>query len=228
MLNTISRSEASEKGLKRYFTGEPCRNGHVCERRTNSMHCLECVVAAKTNFRAKFDDDGWAERTKQWDDRYRDADPARKLAHSVAASQRLRERDPDYYRRKAIEWREKNPGVTAERMRLYHETMRRDFPDLVKISRAASNAKRRVINGTFRGYEIKQAIGTAWDRCGGKCELCGSTDRLELDHIIPVSRGGDNSDGNFQFLCLTHNRSKKASDYMEWLDRITLPKEMAA
>lgn len=38
----ISRKEAIEKGLKVYFTGKPCKYGHVSERRVNDRGCLEC------------------------------------------------------------------------------------------------------------------------------------------------------------------------------------------
>ena len=36
------RSEAREKGLKRFFTGDPCKRGHVSERYVSSAGCVEC------------------------------------------------------------------------------------------------------------------------------------------------------------------------------------------
>ena len=39
----ISRAEALSRGLPRYFTGEPCRAGHVAERHTSSANCVECA-----------------------------------------------------------------------------------------------------------------------------------------------------------------------------------------
>lgn len=38
----ISKTEAKRKGLKRFFTGEPCLHGHVCERMTVNGSCVEC------------------------------------------------------------------------------------------------------------------------------------------------------------------------------------------
>lgn len=38
----ISRSEAREQGLNRYFTGEPCKFGHLAERETGTGACREC------------------------------------------------------------------------------------------------------------------------------------------------------------------------------------------
>lgn len=41
-----------------------------------------------------------------------------------------------------------------------------------------------------------------------RCSICGSTDNLELDHIIPKSKGGTDDSSNLQWLCKTHNRQK--------------------
>ena len=49
-----------------------------------------------------------------------------------------------------------------------------------------------------------------WRRDGGKCARCGSRERLEYDHIIPVSKGGGNSARNIELLCEKCNRSKSA------------------
>lgn len=38
----ISRQEAKAQGLTQYFTGEPCKNGHVDTRRTDNSACSEC------------------------------------------------------------------------------------------------------------------------------------------------------------------------------------------
>jgi hypothetical protein len=37
----LSRKEAEALGLKRFFSGKPCRNGHIAERSVRGV-CLEC------------------------------------------------------------------------------------------------------------------------------------------------------------------------------------------
>lgn len=49
-------------------------------------------------------------------------------------------------------------------------------------------------------------------RDGFKCVLCGATAAtsiLETDHIIPVCKGGDNSDANLRTLCVDCNIGKR-------------------
>ncbi len=42
-MKIISRSEAKALGLKRYFSGKRCKNGHLDERYTTTNTCVGCV-----------------------------------------------------------------------------------------------------------------------------------------------------------------------------------------
>lgn len=50
-----------------------------------------------------------------------------------------------------------------------------------------------------------------WRRDDAKCVDCGSRERLEYDHIVPLSRGGSNTARNIELRCETCNRRKGAS-----------------
>jgi hypothetical protein len=50
-----------------------------------------------------------------------------------------------------------------------------------------------------------------WRRDQGQCVRCASRERLEFDHIIPVTAGGSNTERNIQLLCESCNRSKGAT-----------------
>jgi len=50
-----------------------------------------------------------------------------------------------------------------------------------------------------------------WQRDGGRCKGCRSSEKLEYDHIIPVSLGGSSTERNLQLLCERCNRRKAAT-----------------
>jgi hypothetical protein len=52
MTEVISRSDAKARNLTHYFTGIPCKNGHLSRRRTKTCQCLSCVRAAMDAARA--------------------------------------------------------------------------------------------------------------------------------------------------------------------------------
>jgi hypothetical protein len=49
-----------------------------------------------------------------------------------------------------------------------------------------------------------------WKRDKGRCVVCGATDNLHFDHIIPYSKGGSSLVAeNIQILCARHNLEKR-------------------
>ena len=49
-----------------------------------------------------------------------------------------------------------------------------------------------------------------WKRDKGKCVICGNTNNLHFDHIIPFSKGGSSLvTQNIQLLCARHNIAKR-------------------
>jgi 5-methylcytosine-specific restriction endonuclease McrA len=50
------------------------------------------------------------------------------------------------------------------------------------------------------------------ERAGGRCQGCGKrftlTRRPEIDHIVPLAKGGTSEERNLQALCRRCNRSK--------------------
>jgi 5-methylcytosine-specific restriction endonuclease McrA len=49
-LKLISCKSAKEQGLDKYFTGKPCKNGHVSERRVCGRCCIVCANLISTSW----------------------------------------------------------------------------------------------------------------------------------------------------------------------------------
>lgn len=66
------------------------------------------------------------------------------------------------------------------------------------------------ISGTIREWEREQELPKV-------CVYCGSSDNLTTDHLIPESRGGDNSADNLVIACQSCNSSRNNRGIFEWL-----------
>ena len=62
--------------------------------------------------------------------------------------------------------------------------------------------------GRAPSYIPDEVRNEVWYRDGGACKLCGAREYLEMDHVIPRSKGGDTSVGNLQVLCRRCNAEK--------------------
>ena len=72
----------------------------------------------------------------------------------------------------------------------------------------AGPRRRKPIPPWVRRYLLMQA--------GYKCQRCGSTQNLQVDHVKPHSWGGSDNITNLQILCARCNRQKSnrhAGDY---------------
>lgn len=54
-----------------------------------------------------------------------------------------------------------------------------------------------------------------FERDGHRCQYCGSTDALGLDHIIPMDEGGSHEAENLRVACHTCNSTKRNRS-VEW------------
>ena len=59
-----------------------------------------------------------------------------------------------------------------------------------------------------RPYIPEEVVGLVYMRYNGCCCKCGSKKNLQLDHIIPFSKGGSSEPDNLQLLCRECNLKK--------------------
>jgi 5-methylcytosine-specific restriction endonuclease McrA len=198
----ISREEALAQGLKRFFTGERCHRGHVSERYTSSGICCACGN----------------ENYKTWYGRH----PEKAAAARAADKAKKPDRYHIHYRRnaekrkaQANEWYHANKERALKACQAWADRNR----DQVREMGQRSARKRRAIKAKVGGTHTRADLDRIFKQQRGKCALCKcSLEKAikELDHIIPISRGGDNGPGNLQWLCRPCNRSKSNKDPVQF------------
>lgn len=94
-------------------------------------------------------------------------------------------------------WVERDEHRNVYKFRLVAVEDEEDFARPARL-----DAQRRRLIPT----EVKLEV---WERDGGKCTICGATDELHFDHVLPFSKGGTSLvAANVQLLCARHNLAK--------------------
>ena len=113
-------------------------------------------------------------------------------------------------------WNAKWARENRERMR----ELRRQW-SLRHPGKSREDAKiRRERCSLAEGVTLDEQRQARWDYYGGKCYLCGD-DATEMDHVIPIARGGSNWPANLRPACRSCNSQKGAkslADYDHWMD----------
>jgi hypothetical protein len=104
--------------LPRYFTGFPCKAGHVCERQTSSGSCVKCGNLAC--------------RARYW------SDPKKARARVLAYTRENKTKRRAYVKK----WYRENKKESNERSRVYHAAHRKERSIKRKKRRASSDVVR--------------------------------------------------------------------------------------
>lgn len=93
--------------------------------------------------------------------------------------------------------------------------MKYAYKEKTPFQRRCYNAKYRARKYNASGSFTSRTITNLYVLQPGKCAVCFENlfGKFETDHILPLSKGGDNSPSNIQLLCPKCNREK--SDKVE-------------
>lgn len=200
----IERKDAKASGAKRYFTGIPCKHGHISERWTGSGECYDCNLIKQ---KAK-----------------RDANPERNLARVMAWRDKNRSAiseynktkyhaDPEFHRNRTAEYRADFPEKVSAALKLWqaqNEHARKDYvaENRHKYRAYAMGRNAQKVNATVAWADI-DVINSIYEAAVAlSIETCSA---FHVDHIVPLQSDfvcGLHVQDNLQILSASENMSK--------------------
>lgn len=147
-------------------------------------------------------------QTKEWHERNKEHDKKYRKEYYKNNISKIRKYSKEYYAKnreieieKSRKWREENP----EKVKLQQKLYARNNPHKIH----AKGAKRRA---SLRNVKVENVNRVkVYGRDKGICGICGfkvKFSEMTLDHIIPLSKGGNHSYENIQLAHLSCNSSK--------------------
>lgn len=109
------------------------------------------------------------------------------------------------------EWKEEN----RERVAAKNAEWTRNNPEKNRLKSAARRALKKSSGGALSNGIVAQLMQAQ----SGLCACCGASlsSGYHIDHIVPLSKGGRNSDDNVQLLTPACNLQKSDRDWAEFL-----------
>ena len=119
-------------------------------------------------------------------------------ARAGARSRKYRAKNPDRVRESSRKYRVANADRVRESNRKYHAKN----PDAVKLAEHIRRARKQ-INGVY-----VVTVKNVRYLLAQPCYLCETAPSIDLDHIIPLAKGGRHAIGNLLGACKSCNNSK--------------------
>jgi 5-methylcytosine-specific restriction endonuclease McrA len=202
----VTRKEAKERGLKQFYTGEPCKSGHVVTRITINGQCLECNRLKNREWYLSNQD-----AKREYDRKRLDANPD---VHKDRC-RKYRQANPidvTANRARAFAWGRNNAERNRERAREWG----RANPEELYANVRNRRAREMAADGKHTAADIRRLR----DEQGNRCGVCSSDLAItgtHIDHMTPLIRGGSNDVSNLMLLCPPCNMSKHTKTFEEFM-----------
>jgi hypothetical protein len=202
-MQIITKRQAISLGLKRYFTGKPCKQGHVTERYVTKSSCVECLKESRLKRIDKI-------RAKQRE-AYRAMSPEARDKERERLRKHRRKKywsNPEKYRAEAREHQKKNQYSHAQRLAAWHANnpnARYEYnqrPDVKLGNKIRANRRRAIKKQAIPKWANTDAIEQIYATC---------PKGWHVDHIVPLVSKlvcGLHCEANLRHLPARENMSK--------------------
>lgn len=175
---------------------------------TKYKTCSKCKQAKPTT--------EFGTHTKTSDGLYSQCQPCRRQARAdyrKRHADKIKQEQMDNYQRNrqkridyATAWKKANP----EKHKVYASVSKKRHKEAIAANTRRRNARKRK-NGIYK-ISKKELLRLSQT----PCFYCGSKERLTVDHVIAIARGGTDSIGNLVSACKSCNSQKRQLTIMEW------------
>lgn len=212
-LNRESNRERRKEWLKEYNQAnqetlrQKARENYLANREKRLAQVKEYTTQNKERIQAykKEYADKNREKIQDWMQGYRENNKEKIRASRQSHYQRNREN----LLQKSKIYRQNNP----EKGRAAKIRFKLQNPEARKASHRRRRANKR--NAHKAPYTVEQ-FKAQWDLFSNCCAYCGSTEKPNVDHFIPLYKGGSETLSNLIPACQRCNFSKNSSDPLEW------------
>lgn len=236
-----ARITAQKSGAEFYVAGRQCSKGHEDKWYVSTARCRSCVAERGVrdySERIAIDQTLLQEHRQRATD-WKKVNPAKIKLHN----KKWRDRNPEKAKAQRRKWYQSNTAksrsagkawtkanrvkvranfkkwsdANRERVRALRNEWIRTHPDEIKLIRAAGRINRRTREAKNGGRCTTTDLLSVFAKCNSCCVVCGTTEEIEVDHVMPVTLGGPSDPVNLQLLCVLHNREKMTKHPAAWL-----------
>ena len=196
------RRDALSQGITRYFTGKPCKFGHICERFAKTGKCAECNSIWGLKWREEN-----KERSRIATQKWRQDHPGKSISSVKLWQKNNRAKMRDYQR----EYRAKNKDRLKDAQRAQWKNWRKNNPERARQNFKNWSIKRRQRQGVVVSDRISRSIrasikggknGRSWESLVGyslrelmvhlERQFCkdmtwSNIGKWHIDHILPLA-----------------------------------------
>ena len=234
------REAAKAAGERFYWTGKPCKNGHLSKRYTGTGICAMCAVknTLASQAKAPWHPNRLAAKERgelhystgkecphghdrrlvsnghciECDTRKSKAYHAANPGMEARWARERRAKDPTGHRKSSVKWIKSNP----DKVKVIRKRMFAKDPEGWRKKLAAYTNARRAREASAAGTYTVTDVDRLFELQHGKCAACFKSGKLQVDHVVAIANGGSNDPSNLQLLCGTCNKSKGKKDAILW------------